>query len=137
MLSEEKIKKMIRLSDYEKGMGATDLRRTHYAKTDYVLLQVLKTVVSVALAGCLTAFLFVMYHADSILNAVFPTSYKIVLIVGACIFAALLIFGVVVTIIRASKLYVLSDMRAEEYGVTLHELLELYEKEEQGQEEEL
>jgi hypothetical protein len=117
-------------------MGVTDLHRVRYAKTDYVLLQVLKTVVSVALAGCLTAFLIVLYYADSIIKASFLVSHKIVLIVGACIFAVLLIFGVVVTAIRASKLYAMSDMRAAEYGATLHELLELYEKEEQGQEQE-
>ena len=60
MLSEEKIKKMIRLSGYENGLGSVDLRRTRYMKMDYVRLQVIKTVLSVIVAGCLLSlFLFI------------------------------------------------------------------------------
>jgi hypothetical protein len=133
MLSEEKIKKMIRLSDYEKGIGHTDFARTHYAKKDYILVQVLKTILSVVLAGCLSAILFILYHADDILYETFLYSYKTYLIIGGCVISAFLIFVVAVTCIRAAKLYEESDNRVNEYAVTLQELLELYEKEEQGQ----
>ena len=56
VLSEEKIKKMIRLSGYENGLGSVDLRRTRYMKMDYVRLQVIKTVLSVIVAGVFCRF---------------------------------------------------------------------------------
>ena len=67
MLSEEKIKKMIRLSDYENGLGSMDLRRTNYRKSDFVRLQALKTVLSVTVAVFLSACLFALYHINEIL----------------------------------------------------------------------
>ena len=62
MLSEEKIKKMIRLSDYENGQGSTDLKRTGYLKMDYIRLKVLGTFVSVTVAAFLVIVLIVMYR---------------------------------------------------------------------------
>lgn len=64
MLKEEKIRKMIRLSDYENGQGSTDLKRTHYTKADYIRLQLLKTAVAVATAGFLVFLLVAMCHLD-------------------------------------------------------------------------
>ena len=68
MLSEEKIKKMIRLSDYENGQGSTDLKRVRYLKMDYVRLQILKTVASVLLAFLLILGIVAVYHVDYILQ---------------------------------------------------------------------
>lgn len=131
MLSEEKIKKMIRLSDYENGLGSTDLRRTRYIKTDYVRLQVIKAVVSVIVAGCLMALLFVVYHINEILYqpAAFP--WKTYFLAGGVIWFVFLASGCIFTCIRASRLYAESKERVGEYDTTLHDLLELYEKEEQ------
>ena len=50
MLSEERIRKMIRLADYEKGIGSSDLKRTHYWRMDYVRMQILKTILAVFVA---------------------------------------------------------------------------------------
>ncbi len=131
MLSEEKIKKMIRLSDYENGLGSKDLRRTRFIKTDYVRLQVIKAVISVIMAGCLTAFLFVIYHINEILYQPTLFPWKTYFLAGGIIWIVLLVLGCIYTCIRASRLYAESEERVKEYDATLHDLLELYEEEEQ------
>ena len=136
LLSEEKIKKMIRLSDYENGFGSTDLRRVHYDKVDYIRLQVLRTVGAVVLALLLVAMLVGMYYLDDLMYQTFSVRWKSILPLAAGIFAVTVLFAVSVTWIRASRLYEESRVRAREYYTTLQELIQIYEKEEQGQEEE-
>lgn len=136
MLSEDKIKKMIRLSDYENGLGSMDFRRTHYLKTDYVRLQVIKTVLSITVAVFLTVFLIGLYQYDDIMYRTFLLPWRRWLMFGGVTWGLLLIAGVAVTVIRAARLYDESLVRVKEYHTTLQELLELYEEEQQGQEEE-
>lgn len=131
MLSEEKIKKMIRLSDYENGLGSTDLKRTRYMKMDYVRLQVIKTVISVVIAGGLAALLIVIYHANEILYQPAEFPWKTYFVTGGVIWLIFLTLGGVFTCVRASRLYAESKDRVKEYDATLHDLLELYEEEEQ------
>ena len=86
MLSEEKIKKMIRLSDYENGQGSTDLKRVRYLKMDYVRLQILKTVASVLLAFLLILGIVAVYHVDYILqNALALPLRRLAIIGGGCV----------------------------------------------------
>ncbi len=135
MLSEEKIKKMIRLSDYENGQGSTDLKRVRYLKMDYVRLQVLKTVASVLLAFLLILGIVAVYNVDYILqNALALPLRKIALIGGGGV-AAVCLVSIIVTCRIASKEYDESRSRAGEYEQTLHELMKIYDKEAQGQEE--
>lgn len=133
VLSEEKIKKMIRLSGYENGLGSVDLRRTRYMKMDYVRLQVIKTVLSVIVAGCLLSLLFVIYHVNEILYQPASLPWRTYLLFGGIIWFFFLAFGCIFTCMRASRLYAESMERVKEYDETLHDLLELYD-EEQGQE---
>ena len=62
MLNEEKIRKMIRLSEYEQGVGKRDLARVSLLKMDYVRLSVLKTLVSVIISAVLFLGLLTVYH---------------------------------------------------------------------------
>lgn len=135
MLSEEKIKKMIRLSDYENGLGSTDLKRTCYTKMDYVRLQVIKTVISTTVASVFMALLFVIYHADKFLYQPSMLPWRTYILFFGGFWFVLLLWGSIYTCIRSSRLYAESMERVKEYDETLHDLLGLYEKEEQGQEE--
>ncbi len=134
MLSEERIRKMIRLSDYEKGIGSTDLKRTHYWKMDYVRLQVLKTVLSVFVSMMLVFMLLALYNLEYVLQHVLELPYRAILLYGGIAFAAAEIAAVIVTVRLAGREYDESRSRVKEYYVTLQELEKLYEEEE-GQEE--
>ena len=122
MLSEERIRKMIRLADYEKGIGSSDLKRTHYWRMDYVRMQILKTILAVFVAFVLGILLSVLYHMDYVMQHVWELPYRPILFV-------------IFTVRIAGRAYDESRARVKEYYVTLMELEELYEKE--GEEETL
>ncbi len=134
MLSEERIRKMIRLSDYEKGIGSTDLKRTHYWKMDYVRLQVLKTVLAVFTSMVLVFMLLALYNLEYVLQHVLELPYRAILLYGGIAFVAAEAVAVIVTVRLAGREYDESRSRVKEYYVTLQELERLYEEEE-GQEE--
>ena len=135
MLSEEKIKKMIRLSDYESGAGETDLRRTRYKKRDYVRLQVLRTVAGTIAATVLILGMVWMYYFDRIpwktLVAEGLLSIPRILILAGCLAGWLILLSILVisTGNRSRREYDESDLRVDEYEKTLAELLQLYEAE--------
>ena len=55
MVSEQKVRMMIRLAEYESHEGKQDFARTKYYKMDYIRLQILKTLVCVTCAVVLIA----------------------------------------------------------------------------------
>lgn len=135
MLSEERIRKMIRLSDYEKGLGSTDLKRTHYWKMDYVRLQVLKTFLAVIVAALLVLLLIVLYNLEYVLQHVLELPYWEILVYGGSSLLVAEVAAVMTTVKLAGREYEESKSRVKEYYKTLRELESLYEEEE-GQEEE-
>ena len=135
MLSEEKIKKMIRLSDYEKGQGSIDLERTKFMKMDYVRLQVIRTTLSVAVSSGLALCLVILYHLEYVMTNALILPYRTYALVGGAVFLALEALAVFITCRISSQKYEESKVRVKEYFVTLNELLDLYEREEQGQED--
>lgn len=135
MLSEERIRKMIRLADYEDGIGSSDLKRTHYWRMDYVRLQILKTVIAVFVAFLLGVFLCILYHMDYVMQHVWELPYRTILIYGGLLFVVMEIVFVVLTIRIAGREYDESKARVKEYYLTLQELENIYEKE--GEEEAL
>lgn len=135
MLSEEKIKKMVRLSEYENGQGSIDLEKMKYSRMDYIRFQLIKTFVRVFVATLLILLLLALYQVEYLIANVTSLPYtKIIFCVAV---GWLLLETVILTIIgtKAAKGYDESKKRVKEYYVTLQELMSLYEKEEQGQEE--
>lgn len=135
MLSEEKIKKMIRLSDYENGQGGTDLKRVRYLKMDYVRLQVMKTVAAVMTAFLLILGILAVYHMEYILQNALSLPLAELALYGSISFLAVCLVSIVVTCCMASRQYEESSARAKEYEATLRDLIAVYKKEEQGQED--
>lgn len=134
MLNEKKIRKMIRLSEYENGLGSTDLRKIHYEKMDYVRLQLLKTAVCVAVAVFLVLLLLALCRMDYVMLHLFELPYRdLVLLSGLGLILAE-IPALFVTGRMANRQYEEAKLRRNEYDTTLQELLTLYEEEE-GQEE--
>ena len=135
MLSEEKIKKMIRLSDYESGAGEIDLRRTRYRKKDYVKLQGLRTVAGAIAATILILFLVLMYFFDKLpwktLVAEGLLSIPRILIFAGCLAGWLILLAILLVASghRSRREYEESELRVDEYEQTLAELLQLYETE--------
>ena len=135
MLSEERIKKMIRLSDYEAGWGEVDLRRARYRRQDYVHLQVLRTVAGMIAASILILGMVIVYYIDRIpwktyVSEGFFTWNRLLVIAGVlAVWLILLGIAVFVTGERSRKEYDESMLRVNEYEQTLEDLLRLYEAE--------
>ena len=68
MLNNKKIRTMTKLALYEQMDGKEDIRMGKYYKTDYVRLQLLKTVVSVTIGYILILMLIGMYKAEYIIS---------------------------------------------------------------------
>lgn len=134
MLNEKKIRKMIRLSEYENGLGSTDLRRIHYRKMDFVRLQLLKTAVSIAVAVFLVLLLLAICRMDYVMIHLFELPYRDIVLLGGLGLILVEIPALFVTGRMASRQYEEAKLRVNEYDTTLQELLTLYEEEE-GQEE--
>ena len=134
MLSEERIRKMIRLSDFESGQGGTDLKRTHYKKADYVRLQLLKTAVAVFVACVLVVVLIAIYQLEYWMQHMFDLPYSQILLWSTMVLTVCEVIALIVSARIASRQYDESKLRIKEYDATLRELLELYEDED-GQEE--
>ena len=135
MLSEERIKKMIRLSDYEAGMGELDLRRTRYRRRDYVRLQVLRAVAGMVAASILILGMVMLYFIDRIplklyVSEGFFTWDRTLEIAGGVV-VWLILLGILCSFTkkRSKREYDEAAARVYEYDLTLDELLRLYEDE--------
>jgi len=68
MLNNRKIRIMTKLALYEEKDGKEDIKISKYYKTDYVRLQVLKSVVSATVGYVLILLMIGMYKAESIIS---------------------------------------------------------------------
>lgn len=132
MLSEKKIKWMIRLSDYEQNQGRIDLERTKYFKIDYIRHEILKTLVSVTGAVFLVLLMTGMYHMEYIITNALEIDYAGMARYFLVIYFLLLCLFSLVTVSISSVRYEVSKNRVKEYYSTLQELISFYEEEEDG-----
>lgn len=137
MLSEEKVRLMIRLADYEQNQGKVDLERTKYFKLDYIRLQILKTLVSVTGAVFLVVMLAGMYHMEYLITNALEFDYASMAKYFLMIYILLLSLFSFVTISVSTVQYEASKNRVKEYYATLQELILYYKTEEEASEEEM
>lgn len=130
MLSEKKLKLMIRLSDYEQNEGKKDLERTRYYKIDYIRMQILKTLVSVTVAVFLVLMLVGMYYMEYIITNALELDYAGMARYFLVIYILLLCLFSFVTVSVSSIRYETSKSRVKGYYSTLQELIEYYDREE-------
>ena len=130
MLSEEKIKLMIRLSDYEQNIGRADLEKTKYYKLDYIRIQILKTLVSVTAAVVLIVLLIGKYHMEYIITNALSLDYAGIAKYFLVIYLLLLCLFSLVTVSVSSVQYEAAKNRVKEYYSTLQELIDYYDREE-------
>ncbi len=136
MLSEKKIKLMIRLADYEQVQGKIDLERTKYFKLDYIRYQILKTLVCVTGAVFLVVVLIGMYYMEFIITNALELDYAGMTKYFLVIYILLLCLFSFVTVSVSSIRYEASKNRVKQYYSTLQDLLAYYEEEEEGVREE-
>ena len=126
---------MIRLSDYESGLGDQDIRRTRFGRSGYIHLQVILAISCLIASVIAVITLISLYYMDDIrLSLIFELKNikgLSLIVIAACV-AGLLILVVLYIILcvkRAAKDYDESYIRVREYEATLSELIFMYENE--------
>lgn len=133
MLSEDKIKKMIRLSDYENGHGKEDLHITAFSKVDYVRWQIIKTLVAVFISAILVVMLVLLYNFEYVLQNAFEIQWVKYAVIFVVALILLEIITITITVRISIKKYNESNRRVSEYKITLEELLKIYTEEAEEQ----
>ncbi|MBR2407533.1 MAG: hypothetical protein IKB07_01115 [Lachnospiraceae bacterium] len=76
MLNNRKVRLMTRLAMYEQTEGKEDVRLSKYFRSDYVRLNVLKTVVAITLGYLLVMVLLVVYHSEYLIREAVTLDYE-------------------------------------------------------------
>ena len=71
MLSQERIKLMTRMAAYEENEGKKYMSIGSYFRSDYMGLQIIKSVLSATLAFLIIAGLYVYYHFDTLMQDIY------------------------------------------------------------------
>ena len=131
MVSEQKVRMMIRLAEYESHEGKQDFARTKYYKMDYIRLQILKTLVCVTCAVVLIAVIAGLYNMEYLITNALELDYISIGRTYLVIYILLLGLFSFVTVSVSSLQYEASKKRVKEYYLVLQELIRYYEKEEE------
>ena len=76
MLNNRKVRLMTRLAIYEQTEGKEDVRISKYFRTDYVRLNVLKSIVAVTVGYLLILLLLIVYHSEYLIREAVTLDYR-------------------------------------------------------------
>lgn len=129
MVREENVKLMSKIAIYEKRDGKAEIPMSGYYKSDYVRMNVLKSIVSATIAFVIVAAVIVIYKLDYILINLFKIDYKslglgILVLYGVCVS----VYWLVARIIYAMR-YEKARPNIIEYNHNLKKLQEESQKE--------
>lgn len=71
MLNEERIILMTRMESYAENDGKKNMKIGNYFRSDYISIQVIKSVVSVTIAFGIGFILYVLYHLETFLQDIY------------------------------------------------------------------
>ncbi|MBP3616526.1 MAG: hypothetical protein J6J38_00635 [Lachnospiraceae bacterium] len=132
MLNNRKVRLMSRLAMYEQNEGKEDVRLSKYFRTDYVRLNVLKTVVAVTLGYLLVLLLLIVYHSEYLIQEAVTLDYKGILLRYVGIYIIILVVYCSFAMIGYMLKYRASRKKLAKYFRMLRRLRSLY-REEDGE----
>ena len=132
MLNNRKVRLMSRLAMYEQNEGKEDVRLSKYFRTDYVRLNVLKTVVAVTLGYLLILVLLIVYHSEYLIREAVTLDYKGMLLRYVGIYIIILVVYCSFAMIGYMLKYRTSRKKLAKYFRMLRRLRSLY-REEDGE----
>lgn len=126
MLNEERIILMTRMASYEKGEGRENVKIGNYFRSDYIAVQVLKSLVCGILVFAILFGLYILYHFEEFMQNL----YKMDLIAFAqdvlFYFAGTVVSYAVLTYIACSYRYAKAKKSLKCYYHNLKKLNSLY-----------
>lgn len=133
MINIRKTRLMTKLALYETGEGREDIRLSKYYKTDYVRLQILKTVLAVTVGYILILLMVGLYKSEYLIAEAVNLDYRAIGITVLVIYIILLTIYIVGAIIGYSIKYDLSRGKLTRYFRLLNIMKKIY-REEEGSE---
>lgn len=130
MLNIRKTRLMTKLALYETGEGKEDIRLSKYYKTDYVRLQILKTILAVTVGYLLILLMVVLYKSEYLIAQAVNLDYRAIGVTVLVIYVVLLTIYTVGAIIGYSIKYDLSRGKLTRYFRILNIMKKIYREEE-------
>lgn len=126
MLNYKKIRLMTKLAVYEKKDGKEDIYLSKYYKTDYVRLQVIKSIITTTIGYLLIIALIVFYRMEYLIKNAVTLDYKLLgtYVLGFYIMT-ITIFGLGALILYSMK-YDASRKKLSRYFRLLKRLEKVY-----------
>lgn len=128
MLNEEKIKLMTRMAAYEENEGKRSMQIGNYFRSDYIGLQVMKSVISATIAFAIVIAMYIFYDFESVMKEIYQVD---LLATGKQILIAYVVFvGIyaVVTYIIYAYRYTKAKKSLKKYYTHLTELSGFYDE---------
>lgn len=132
MLNNRKVRLMSRLAMYEQKEGKEDIRISKYFRTDYVRLNVLKTVVAVTFGYLIILLLLILYHSEYLIQEAVTLDYKGIILRYAGIYIMIFVVYGSLAMIGYMLKYRMSRKKLAKYFRMLRKLRSLY-REEDGE----
>lgn len=128
MINEEKVILMTRLASYEANEGKSDISIANYFKSDYIGLQILKSVIAATISFFALFGVYIFYNFEELLQGVYKMDLlgfgKSVIILYLCTVGA---YGVISYVISAIK-YNKAKKNLRNYYNNLRKLGSMYDK---------
>ena len=128
MLNEERIILMTKMASYEEHEGKQNIDIGNYFRSDYISLQIMKTVISATLTFAIVLGVFGFYHFETVMKEIYQVD---LLEAGRRLLLAYVIFTGIYTFICYlvySYRYNRAKKSLKKYYSHLQELSELYEE---------
>lgn len=126
MLNEERVKLMTRMASYEAGEGKKNMNIGNYFRSDYIGMQVLKSVISATIAFAICFGMYLFYGFENLMQDVYKMDLlqlgKRVLVVYAVMVIG---YGAVSYVIYAAR-YKKARKSLKKYYNNLRKLSGLY-----------
>jgi len=136
MLSKKKIMIMFRMASYETGIGKNDLKTVKYYKSDYIRLNILKSVVSITIAYALVIALCIIYHLEYIVKHAVNIQYTSLGLKLLGVYIILVLLYAFISMVLYSIRYDSARKRVQRYFKHLKYLRKYYQNESDEYEEE-
>jgi len=135
MLNSRKVRLMTKLAVFEEQQGKEDIKLSNYYRSDYVRLNVMKTIISTTIGFLILLALFAAYKMEYIVNEAINLNYGTILRLILAVYFAVLIVYIFITSVFYFIKYSASRNRLTRYYRMLRRLKKIYVAERKEKEE--
>ncbi len=127
MINEERIALMTRMAAYEEGEGRENIAVGKYFRSDYIGLQVLKSVIGATLAFAVALGLYILYDFEAFMQDIYKldvagTLKNLLILYGVC----MVVYGIISYLVYSYR-YSRARENLKQYYNNLKKLNSLYE----------